>query len=1360
MSSLFPIFIALAASVGVLSALLIWRTRKVSSPPALPCGCDPAELKDEPQDVPAPGLLARFLAVIDFISTKKEWRYSSPWILVLGQEASGKTSLLDSVSTQFRQMAQGHQLELAIKGTTWYFFGEGFLIDPIGKLPVAAAEDTKNNNNDEWKRVLDQLDELRPERALDGILVVISAKSLLFSDAEQRLNIAENTRQQLRMIGERFEFSLPVYVVVTATDAVEGFAEFWRSQPEYRCNEMVGWSAPTQFTDELPEKWADTAFDYISQQLKALQVDTAAHVVETMSQDLDEFFTFPRHFNQLHQPFQQWIAVVFQRSAWKNTSFCRGIYFTGSIAASTATSNDTRQPRSDVSFVNDLLLKKVLAEPLLGRPTRVGIWSRNKIIRSLQIAIVVALSSLVLALWFSVIQANSQIDRLIQSIKTLDLAQKTPTNDPGCINKDVVFEMIRQVSKVNPEIHYLSLPLSYIDPRLSEQSATRTADTGFRKFILPGLACQLNLKATQLVSGGKKAYTAQSELNYFRSKTTLFGYVQEVTDYEKNSQFFERLIGAKPSQDQEDLLKEFLALSEYAYGASIPADIKSQSGVLPKALAILGKRKYSQELSLQKDVKDAASNAIVLHAKQLQPQLTNPSDMGRSTLKKVQDFERPLSTNAKEFSQWLNWMRESWTSSSSSANPILETENALAEKLKVLTVQYGYSGNLLNQASQQFDAKKNYPIAMKALSTLELRPYGRLFVQENQKITLNQNLVKELDGLIALGELNFMQIQETEKFVCQSVISGWLPRQIDNANNYTQEYQNFVRNQGLLSKNDTEINSSNQAALYELIALHQLQEVLNDSVQKAQIVSSTTQKNSTEMTAISPESQQQNLASSAFSKIAPSIQKLQQVYSQYNFNDNVAAFPQCVQSYAAKNLLHIKNLASKAQLYRPALNNSTGQDELFFSMGSSQDIKDYLALQFSQVQTFASYATPFLSYLQNQRNIANPACPSNKIALSSNAACNIGVGELYWSRTIDEINAYLPTKDSNAQVTLLENVFLTVLPRLSSKTCSEILGSYNSPAIGNGLFSFSRQDIELQVNDSCKSQKNKQANSLYDSWAKRFNEELSHTYPFSDVDTKIEASPIVVRTFFSDYEAKSADISQLISNYEAKISDSKKTLTDAEKISWTGKLEFIQQLNSVAKLFHGNLVNDNGGGSSNNPTSTESSNLPIKLNVNFNAQATASPGSDQIVNWSLSSGAKTISYPNNGTSLDWLQGQVLTFDLVWANQSKWSPSSNGGQSDLQIDGATATFSASGDWAIFRFIDRHRQPSGAATTSRDPSRVVLEFAVPVASTPGANSKTTNATAKLYLALNLSSKDPKTQVPVNLKLPAIFPRQAPQ
>jgi len=221
----------------------------------------------------------------------------------------------------------------------------------------------------------------------------------------------------------------------------------------------------------------------------------------------------------------------------------------------------------------------------------------------------------------------------------------------------------------------------------------------------------------------------------------------------------------------------------------------------------------------------------------------------------------------------------------------------------------------------------------------------------------------------------------------------------------------------------------------------------------------------------------------------------------------------------------------------------------------------------------------------------------------------------------------------------------------------------------------------------------------------------------------------------------------------------------------------------------------------------------VHLNLTFRADAPSSPGSAQILSWLMQSGAQTAGYPNLADALDWPAGQPLTLALTWADRSLYTPVGSASQPDLRVNGLTASFSATGNWALLRLIAAHRQRSLAPSGAGSASTLLLEFDVPVigpvtsggpvlplppgmptgasgsyASTPagaasgaavgaaasapkGTSANSTKANANMFsstlhagvtpafLAVQLKGANPANGAPVPLSLPANFPYAAP-
>ena len=120
---------------------------------------------------------------------------------------------------------------------------------------------------------------------------------------------------------------LPVYLVVTQCDAVEGFNAFWQAQGEDVQKQMVGWSNPYRLDCAFSNHWVDESFKLVLNQLQDAQLELAAG--GQAIQDIDRFMLFTEQFTALKQPLTTVVNSAFARSSFQEAMPLRGIYFTG-----------------------------------------------------------------------------------------------------------------------------------------------------------------------------------------------------------------------------------------------------------------------------------------------------------------------------------------------------------------------------------------------------------------------------------------------------------------------------------------------------------------------------------------------------------------------------------------------------------------------------------------------------------------------------------------------------------------------------------------------------------------------------------------------------------------------------------------------------------------------------------------------------------------------------------------------------------------------------------------------------------------------------------------------------------------------
>lgn len=1311
-----PVLLGVAALVA--AALLLWsvkalwgKLKPLLTAPKLPalCGCEPAAPSA------GPGWFARLSLSIDYLRTKREWRYAVPWFLLLGEERAGKSSLLASVGPQYRQPLTRLQQKLDVAGAVWHSLDNGMLLDLDGALPWGAANaalglpDQDESASRRWKKLLDQIDALRPERALDGIVLAVSAAALLRGDAACQA-LAQNVRQQLRMIEERFEFALPVYVVVTACDSLDGYAAFWRSQAPCRRTEMVGWSAASQTIEEPPSQWGAAIFGEVGRQLRALQVESAAHCERIAAGDADPLFLYPRHFAQMQAPFQQWLSIVFQASAWQTAFFLRGVYFTGVVAPAGGEAEAVGGVREDVSFVQDLLLSKILPETHLARPTRAGVWSRNLLIRRLQWLGITLFTALVVACGVRAWQLDEQIGSVVSSLKLMQQLQAPAVDASNCMRQEAVYQLIGQVAHIDANARSWLLALSLVDTRLRDDSARRVADQAFRNVILPGLACRLGQRAQELANRANG--TADASGDYRKSLADTQDFVRRVQAYEQNAVRFQRLLGRSPFAKDRVLLPEFIALVEYAYGASLPAVLRSRAGLLPAALEKLDNRDYSAPLNVPPQLAQNVGDHIVGLAEQTQRLMVANLQSGTRLLPQLEQKQQPLLQHVQQFTAWLTWVRTAWLGSSATNNPLQAAQDALTASLQPLVINFGYPAELQVRVAAAFDVATQYPKAMDSLSRMTLPGYGALFITTGAQITFNPALQDELLGLKALDGLDYMHIDPLLAFACRGKVASWSPNLVAQANQYATNYTQFLA-QPLLKNGRPD-------ALYRQLARYQLELAMNSSLQLAQ---NAADEGFDAAGPIGSEARQSK-DSTNFGKIAPALLAVQKQLRALGMSGSATRLGQCVRQYADTQLAQISLLAEQSQLYQPSfLPASTSPDAHFFDLGSTPVIKDMLARQVARVQVLSDYVAPVLDYL----NQADPILAGG----SENTA-----NAPYWNNTVSELKKYAQGKDPAAQAGVLDNLFLKEFPDLQNGTCAKQLTAYQSPALGNDLFSSHRQQLEKSVQMRCKGERYAQAQSAYLAVATRFNRELAGRYPFGALEAE-DASLSAVKAFFVDYDGKRAALAQMAAGLDDPY--------------WTEVRRFLAQLDEVGKFLRGNVTPADA--------SSGDSDALLNLNVNFRALPGSSVGADQISRMTLLSGAKEVSFPNGGTAMDWQYGQPLVLDLSWAGLSVWRPAVSVGTADLQVEGSTASFAANGNWALLRMLERHLPRAAGRYDPRDPSRVLLEFDVAVLNVTGPG-KAVNDTARLFLSIKLANAGAGPKSAAALKLPTVFPRSAPQ
>ncbi|GLO45163.1 type VI secretion system membrane subunit TssM [Pseudomonas putida] len=215
-------------------------------------------------------------------------RYDVPWYLILGEENAGKSSFVSRSEQRFALIRTEHgatqraSTDLAF-GIDWWGGDDAVLIDPPGefisqperpawgaepikpstvaeeegdgKAPVAVQEAALKGREPAeptslpagverrlWRHMIGWLAQNRSRRPLNGVVLLVDMVNLFGRSAKARRDLAFVLRARLTELGGELGTRLPLYVVMSKFDLLDGFEELFATLPAREREEVQGFT--------------------------------------------------------------------------------------------------------------------------------------------------------------------------------------------------------------------------------------------------------------------------------------------------------------------------------------------------------------------------------------------------------------------------------------------------------------------------------------------------------------------------------------------------------------------------------------------------------------------------------------------------------------------------------------------------------------------------------------------------------------------------------------------------------------------------------------------------------------------------------------------------------------------------------------------------------------------------------------------------------------------------------------------------------------------------------------------------------------------------------------------------------------
>ncbi len=285
--------------------------------------------------------------------------YELPWYVIIGAPGAGKTTALVHSGLDFPLEAQlGKKMIRGIGGTRncdWWFTSDAVLIDTAGRYTTQDSHHAADRKA--WLGFLDLLTRYRPGRPINGVLLTLSVSDLLGADSQARLAHARTLRERLDELHGRLGVRLPIYVVVTKTDLLAGFMEFFADFDKDERSQVWGVTFPfdTELTSDDPIARLPSDLVWLEKRLNECLIDRL-HA----EQDRDRrasIYAFPQQWRVLHETLLEVLPAIFTQSPDGQRPFLRGVYFTS------ATQEGTPMDRAIGAIARGLGLAGRLAPP-------------------------------------------------------------------------------------------------------------------------------------------------------------------------------------------------------------------------------------------------------------------------------------------------------------------------------------------------------------------------------------------------------------------------------------------------------------------------------------------------------------------------------------------------------------------------------------------------------------------------------------------------------------------------------------------------------------------------------------------------------------------------------------------------------------------------------------------------------------------------------------------------------------------------------------------------------------------------------------------------------------------------------------
>lgn len=539
----------------------VWKARRASDQMAASLAAQSVAPAEKAGDKEVAVLDARFKEALDTLKKSNlsgaKWNqrfgsgylYHLPWYMFIGAPGSGKTTSLLNSGLEFPLAEKfGKEAIRGVGGTRncdWWFTNEAILLDTAGRYTTQTSN--KEEDAGAWQGFLQLLRKARPRRPINGILLTISVQDLLSQAQPDRERHGTTLRQRVQELYSQLGLRIPIYVLVTKTDLLPGFMEYFENLGKEERAQLLGFTLPFKETQNGLDRAA--LGNTFSREFAAIEKRLFDGLIDRLEAERDPqrralVYGFPEQFAGIRDVLGEFLVHTFSSSNFDDAPLIRGVYFTsgtqedtpidrimGLLARSFKVERRVLPSRSSTGrsyFITKLLKDVVFAESELAG-TNLKWERRRSLINAAAMALICLAGVATVTAWaFSFVRNKEYLANVATKVPDVT---KTVTGFDNVATTDVLqvlpaLEDLRKVAIAPPVESDFSAPTSMKFGLFQGDKIDSAAQAAYQRLLtdafLPRVALRIEeiLRKTQadnpeMMYEALKAYLMMHETEHY-----------------------------------------------------------------------------------------------------------------------------------------------------------------------------------------------------------------------------------------------------------------------------------------------------------------------------------------------------------------------------------------------------------------------------------------------------------------------------------------------------------------------------------------------------------------------------------------------------------------------------------------------------------------------------------------------------------------------------------------------------------------------------------------------------------------------------------------------------------------------------